>query len=175
MNKIFSIFLDVLIGIIVIVILFVLYSLIQTKMLHKDCANFFGYTILQVSTGSMRDTLQEKDIIIVKILNKTQIENLNENDIILYKQDNALIVHRIVRIENSTIITKGDANNTEDKPIQKDIVIGKMVKVISKVGIWQKVFTTPKVYVSIIITISLFGITFLYDKGDGKRNAKEKN
>ena len=168
MNKIFGIVLNILIAIMVIVILIILYSIMQTKILKKDYTNIFGFTALQISTGSMRDTLLEKDIIIVKVLNQEQIEELKKEDIIVYKQDNALIVHRIINIEGSTVVTKGDANNTEDEPIQKNIIIGKMVKVISKIGIWEKVFTTPRVYVSIIATITLFVITFFIRKKWGK-------
>ncbi len=35
------------------------------------------------------------------------------------------ITHRIVEVGNGTYITKGDANNTEDKPVEQEQIIGK--------------------------------------------------
>lgn len=164
MNKIIGIVLNIVIAVLVIIILFIFYNLVQTKILKKDYTNFFGFTALQISTGSMRNTLQEKDIIFVDILSEEEKEALKKDDIVVFKQGSSLIVHRIINIEEDLVITKGDANNAEDEPIQKNNIIGKMVKVVSRVGIWEKVFTTPSVYVSIIITIALFGITFYYCK-----------
>jgi len=111
----------------------------------------------------MRETLHEKDIIIVKILDEAGKEKLEKNDIILFKQDNNLITHRIISIEKNNITTKGDANNKEDQLIQKEDVIGKMVKVFLKIGVWEKVLVAPQVYISIIVTITLFGITVIME------------
>ena len=165
MNKIVGKILNILIAIVIIIILFILYNTLQTSILKRDYTNLFGFTMLQISTGSMKPTLEVKDIIIVKLLTKETREELKENDVVVFKSD-VLVVHRIISIDGEDVITKGDANNAEDKPVQKDMIIGKMVKVISKIGIWEKVFTTPRVYVSILITISLFGITFLYNKNE---------
>lgn len=158
-KKILGILLNSLIVIAVIIIVLVIYSVIQTKMLKKDYVNFFGYTVFQVATGSMSSTMEIKDIIIVKIL---MSEELKVDDIVVYKQEKATITHRIIEIDKDKITTKGDANNAKDKPIARSDIIGKVVKIIPNIGIWEKVFTTPKVYISIIITITLWGVTILY-------------
>lgn len=85
----------------------------------------FNYTVFVVSTGSMENTINVNDVILVEIT-----KNVKEKDIIAFKQDNGLIVHRIISINDEGIITKGDANNHEDEPINLEQIIGKVIKVI---------------------------------------------
>lgn len=133
----------------------------QIKLFNKEYINFCGYTIFQVITGSMEDTIKIKDIVIVKL---TQ-EELNQKDIITYKSGENFITHRIIRIENDEIITKGDANNSEDNPIKKDDVVGKVVFIINNVAVWIDVLKTPQVIIAIIITIIATWLLFLKPKG----------
>jgi len=161
-KKIFGIILNIFIVIAVIIIVLIIYSIVQTKMLKKDYVNFCGYTVFQVATGSMAPTMSEKDIIIAKVLNEEQVKKLKIDDIIIYKEQNAMITHRIIEIDKDKITTRGDANNAADKPIDRNDVIGEVVHIIPDIGVWEKVFTTPEVYISVIVTITLWGITFLY-------------
>jgi len=161
-KKILGIILNIFIVIAVIIIILVVYSMVQTKMMKKDYVNIAGFTILQVATGSMSPTMEEKDIIVAKILSKEQALSLGIDDIVIYQEKNYMITHRIVKVEKDEFVTKGDANNTSDNPIKKDEVIGKVVHIISDIGIWEKVLTEPQVYISIMMTITLWGITFLY-------------
>lgn len=85
----------------------------------------FNYTVFVVSTGSMENTINVNDVILVE-----RTKNVKEKDIIAFKQDNGLIVHRIISINDEGIITKGDANNHEDEPINLEQIIGKVIKVI---------------------------------------------
>ena len=121
--------------------------------------NICGYTAMQVITGSMSDTINVNDVVIVKLT-----DDVKKNDIISYIDDNAIITHRIVDITDTKITTKGDANNSNDKPISKSDVIGKVEYIIPKVGIWKNVLSTPVVYISLGITIILiFLINFNKD------------
>ena len=162
LKNIFGIILNILIVIVVVIVLIALVGLVQTKIMKNEYSNYFGYSVFQVATGSMSPTLEEKDIIIAQILNDKQKEELNLNDIIVFKQDGNIITHRITKISENGITTKGDANNTEDNPIQKQDIIGKVVKTIPQIGVWEKVLSTPQVYVSILITILLWGIMLSY-------------
>lgn len=140
---------------------------VQTKLIKKEYANILGYSGFEVITGSMSGTIEIGDVIIVKLTN-----NIKENDIIVYKQDNMFITHRVISINNNNITTKGDANNSEDKKITKDQVIGIVIKVIPKVALWKKVLSTPIVIIPIITTILLFGFAFSYEikpKNDKKK------
>ena len=73
----------VLLGIIVIILI---YNIIQLSILNKPYMDIFGYTFFQVKTGSMSGTIEIGDIILVKLTKEVQ-----ENDIVTYKQDQILI------------------------------------------------------------------------------------
>ena len=143
--------------IIILVILLFCYS--QIKIFGKKYINFCGYTIFQVITGSMADTIQIKDIVIVKLTQDVEV-----NDIITYKSGEDFVTHRVIKIEDNKITTKGDANNSEDNPITKDDVVGKVVFIISNVAVWMNVFRTPEVLIAIIFTIIMIKILFFRKK-----------
>lgn len=56
------------------------------------------------------------------------------------------------------MIAKGDANNSQDKPIVEEQVLGRVICAIPKVGKWRKVFLTPEVIIFIIILLLLLGV-----------------
>lgn len=158
-EKIAHIILNIIITFVFLMVVIVGYNYIQLQIMKKDYTNFFGYTVFEVSTGSMAKTLNIYDVILVKIT-----KDIKENDIITYKKDNELITHRIMEINEDKIITKGDANNTEDKEITTDAIIGKVISIYPKLGIWSKVFTEPNVLISIFITLILIGLAISKEK-----------
>lgn len=169
-KKIFETLLNIIIILFGILIILLLTYVIQTKILKKEYADIFGFTAFQVVSGSMANTINIGDAVIVKLT-----DQIKENDIIVYKQDNNFITHRVIKIDSEKITTKGDANNTEDVPITKNQVLGKVVKIIPKFEIWTKVFTTPAVFITLILTILLFGIAFSYNYSKEKeRKSNEK-
>lgn len=155
-NKIFGYLLDFGIAIVVIIVIILLYGKFQTSILKKEYASLFGYTMFQVATGSMSGTIEIDDIVITKILSKE--EELQKNDIIVFNQNDNIITHRLIEIGENFLVTKGDANNAKDEPIQREDVIGRVIKIIPNIAIWKKVFMSEEVYVPIVITIVLFGI-----------------
>lgn len=156
--KFASIVLNIFLTISTIILIVLIYNYVQTKILKKDYCNFLGYTAFKVVSGSMADTINIGDIVIVKI--EKNKENININDIIVFKQDEYIITHRVIKIDRDKILTKGDANNTEDKTIERSQIIGKVTKVFPNINTWKKVFTSPTVLTSIIITVILFAIAF---------------
>ena len=139
---------DFIMLILLLILFLLLYFLAELKLFGKRYINFFGYTIFQVVTGSMEPTIKTSDIIIVKLT-----KEVSENDIITFKADNNFITHRIIKKDNEQIITKGDANNTEDLPITDDAVVGKVIYIFTNVAVWIKVFKDPKVVIVLIISI----------------------
>lgn len=109
-----------------ILVLFSLYTLVMTKLLHKSYVNVFGYTYFVVASGSMSGAIEVNDIVIVKIH-----DNYGPQDIITYNEDGAFITHRVIKIEGEKVITRGDVNNTNDEPIDKDNVIGRVIFVVA--------------------------------------------
>jgi len=161
-GKIFGILISI---ILICILVTAVYSLVQTKFLHKDYASFFGYTVFEVATGSMSPNIEIGDVIIDKV----GADNINLGDIITYKTD-AIITHRVIGINGDWVTTKGDANNSAEGPIKKEEIIGKVVKIVPRVGIWKKVFLTPQVYAPIITTIVLLGLTVTYSKHEKKEH-----
>ena len=119
----------------------------------------------------MKPTLKINDVILVKIGN----ENLKKGDIIAFNTDDAIITHRILFIDDRIITVKGDNNNVIDQPIVVDQVIGKIVKVFPKLGIWKKVITEPKILLGIFITLLLFNFALSYDVNRTFKDKKKKN
>ncbi len=141
--------------ILIIILVIVLYCYAQLKVLKKDYINFCGYTVFRVITGSMSDTIKPQDIVIVKITN-----DVNVNDIITYKNNNDFITHRVIKKDEKQLITKGDANTSQDTPITQNDVVGKVIYIVNDVGVWINVFKTPQVIIAIIV--SIIGIRFVF-------------
>lgn len=155
-----------------LILLLTIYAKINMITSGKNYFELFGYSFFKVTTGSMDPTIKENDIIIVNTN-----DTYNVNDIITYRDDANFITHRIITMDGNTLITKGDANNATDQEVNKSDVIGKVVKIFSGLGIWQSIFTTPKVIVALFVTLILFDFAFSY-KGKENKNKKvekEKN
>lgn len=168
LEKIVKIITNILMFFVTIIVFFALYNFIILNILNKPYVNFFGYTFFDVATGSMADEINIDDCIIVKIT-----KDVKTKDVITYKVGKDFITHRIVKIDQDVIITKGDANNTPDNPIDKSVVVGKVVKIIPRLGIWKKTLTEPKVLISIIVTLTLFSIAFSYNGKEKEEKSKD--
>ena len=154
-SKIIGYILNILIVLVIIVIILAIYYFVQIKVLNKPYANIFGYTFFEVATGSMEPTIHVGDVIIVKI----------ENDIIVCKENNSFITHRLLEIQDNKLITKGDANNTEDEPMDRANLIGEVVNIIPNFSLWKKVIFAPQVIIPIfLMIIFLCVVCFLKDK-----------
>lgn len=86
--------------------------------------NFPGnYKILLVQSGSMSPAINTGDLVIVKTNQKYK-----KNDIITFLSNKKVnVTHRIVKIEDKNITTKGDANQVNDQEtINLNQVLGKV-------------------------------------------------
>ena len=144
-SKILTIFLVIITALFVML---AIYNFISVKLLHKDYSNIFGYTYFEIVSGSMSPTIEKGDMILVKLDTEYKV-----GDIISFKDNDSIITHRIIEINDNNYVTKGDANNSPDNPITKDKILGKTVKIVSRAFILVKVFTTPKVLFMCIFTI----------------------
>ncbi len=135
------------------------YIFIQQNIKKEKYINFFGYTIFKIASGSMSGTIEKDDVILVKIT-----KDVKKDDIISFEYENTIVTHRITELKDDELITKGDANNTEDEPISKDKVIGKVVRIFQSLGIWIKVFSDGRVLISIFMTLMFFSFILSFDK-----------
>lgn len=171
LRKITKILVNVFTWVLLLILVLVIYGKLVVTFGNNRYPNYFGYTFFEVASGSMKPTLKINDVILVKIGN----ENLKKGDIIAFNTDDAIITHRILFIDDRIITVKGDNNNVIDQPIVVDQVIGKIVKVFPKLGIWKKVITEPKILLGIFITLLLFNFALSYDVNRTFKDKKKKN
>ena len=169
-KNITKIIINILCILLFIILALVVYAKVVVTVSDDIHANYFGYRVLEVASGSMQPTLDLNDVLLVKV----NEQDLKVNDIIAYKTEDSIVTHRIIMIDNDNLIVKGDANNTVDSPIKRDQVIGKIVKVFPHLGIWKKVLTEPKILILIFFTLLLFDAALSYNGKEKKEDKKKK-
>jgi signal peptidase len=102
---------------------------------------YFGVKPTVIYSGSMSPSLEVGDIVFVS---EKHVESVGEGDIIQFKDEGKLIIHRVHKIvesEGDTVfITKGDANNQPDpNPIYLAQIQGKALGHVPKIG-WISIY-----------------------------------
>ena len=118
--------------------------------------------IFKVRTGSMEEGIHAGDYILI-----VQKGDYHVDDIVTYKRDGYHVTHRIIKIDGDNIITKGDANNVEDKAITQDDIVGKLIykgRILNFI-LEYKYF----------IVIGFLIVYFISSTLDKRGNAKEEN
>lgn len=136
----------------------ILIFFILLNIFSMNNKSLFGFRIYRVISGSMQPALQIGDVIIVKKSN-----NYSERDIITYSNGLTTITHRIIAINNDEVITKGDANEVDDKPINKEQIVGKFFFRISNCSLFSIILSKNVIY---LIMIFLLVLIFLLVIGD---------
>lgn len=150
---------------------FSLYTCNSVKTSGDKLLMPFGYGAAVVISGSMEPTINIDDLIIIKTFDK-----YIDDDIVVFYMDGVLVVHRIVSIdyENGLVITKGDANNTEDEPIEISSIKGKVISVKRNVGWFIDFVRSPIVVVTVIIcAFLLMEYSFRKEKEEKKNKIEE--
>ena len=110
-----------------LVVGFNLYSWNARSLTGNELPMPMGYGAALVLTGSMEPTIMADDLILV-----SAHESYDAGDIVVYQSGRILVVHRILRMEENAIITKGDANQAEDEPVAPEQIKGKVIAVIHR-------------------------------------------
>ncbi len=83
----------------------------------------------------MDPTLRPGDLAITK---DVEADTIQVGDIVRYQAGSAYVVHRVVEIRSTGIdplfITRGDANNVDDPPLEAERLEGKVILRVPKVG-----------------------------------------
>ena len=146
-------------------------TVFQIKVLNKEYANIFNKSLFIISSGSMQPTLDIGDDVLV---DNTK-ENININDIIVYKDETSdmLVCHRVINIEGQDIVCKGDNNNVEDRTITKNQIVGKVVKIIPRVGKIQFFLRKPWIIIILIDTLLIYIILSVFFPKKKDKNQKK--
>ncbi len=102
----------------------------NAKMLLKDVLPMpFGIGTSVVMSGSMEPTLHVNDLVFIKA-----DDSYSPGDIVVYQSGSSAVIHRLISVDGTTAVTKGDANNVEDSSFAVTDIKGKMVFVIHGAG-----------------------------------------
>ena len=100
------------------------------QLLSKEkLPSVLGYSHLVVISGSMQPAVDVGDLLVIH-----KEEGYRPGDIVTFEDGSSLVTHRLLRLEDGFAITKGDANNTEDKPLALSGLLGKTVLRVPKIG-----------------------------------------
>lgn len=148
MKIIKRLFLTIVVLLLVGLLLFNVYNFINIKVLKKDLTSVFGYSLLEVVSGSMEPTIHVGDLILID----TKDSVYHVNDIVTFKDVNGdFVTHRILHIEEGEMVTKGDNNNTEDSAMSTKDIVGKYLFRIPNAGKVMASFKTPFVMGMVLV------------------------
>lgn len=108
----------------------------------KQMPVVFGYSFAVVVSGSMEPAIQIGDVVVIK-----SQKDYQKDDVITFCDTltGDYVTHRIILVsEDGKFLTKGDANNTDDKlAIPQDAVVGKVIAVWRGAGKAIQKMQTP--------------------------------
>lgn len=166
LNKIFH---WILIIIMSLTIGLAVYSWNATSLLRTKIPMPLGYGGAVVLSGSMEPTLSIDDLIIIKKTDDYQL-----NDVVVFEESNIVVVHRIIDEVEGKLITKGDANNVADEPIERKNIIGEVIFVIPGVGDVVNIIKSPMGILSILfVSFVLLEMSYRKEKETGDQSIEE--
>jgi signal peptidase I len=92
--------------------------------LAKELLSGFGRLNLRVTGTSMLPALRPGDVIEFDARGSTQAE---PGDVVLYRRDESLVVHRVLARDNDCLITQGDSLAAPDATVPLADVLGRAV------------------------------------------------
>lgn len=143
-------------------------------------APFFGYRKSVITSDSMSEVntantyiteemeqIQKYDVVTTK--NYKSYEDIQIYDVLTYySESNGLICHRVIdKYEDNGeqyLVTRGDANNTDDEPINYSLVRGKVISVHKGTGHIVAFFQSG--YFILALCLSIFFVSlglFIFD------------
>lgn len=147
----------------------ILLSSLMFAFSEKSDAAIFGHRFYRVLTDSMASQpdspskgFYSGDIVLVKMTDGSQVK---EGDIVTFQvgDGDRYLTHRMVERltelngkEGDYIVTKGDANDSKDPPIEASRVYGKVTFVIPRMGSVLN-FVQENLWLCIVCVLSTFG------------------
>ena len=89
----------------------------------------FGTGASVVLSGSMEPSISVGDLLIYR-----ETDDYSPGDVVVYQVGTTPVVHRIVALDDTTVTTRGDANDSDDAPFAREMLKGRVVAQIPWVG-----------------------------------------
>ena len=126
----------------------------------------FGTGFAVVLSGSMEPTLHVNDLLVVR-----RADQYNVGDIVVYQSGYELIVHRVIAADGDTLVTRGDANNAADPPIDVSAVKGVVAARVPVLGTVVSVLKTPTgILVLLVCAFGLIELSYRRQKDADDRD-----
>ena len=159
--------------IIIPIIMYDVFLIAQTIVKPGVTPDLFGYKTFTIISGSMEPTINIDDIVIVKTVDRFDIQI---DDIITFKIDEEIVTHRVIdfKVINNDVIyvTKGDSNEVTDmQDVRYENIEGKYIKKIPKAG--KILLALKNKYVFSLILILLI-ICYILQKKNIQKKIKRK-
>jgi signal peptidase len=151
--------------------------------LQGDVPRFFGYSVMQIVSGSMEDEIPTGAYILIK---KVDAEDVKIDDVICFYSDDQAIrgypnTHRVVKdpIQGPNgleFVTKGDANPEEDGVTAKgDRLIGRYVKNLTGLTKFTKALEGNGMFMLLMALMAMCALlvilpTFIRTKQEASEN-----
>lgn len=159
MKKIKIIFKFIIVVFLAIILILNIGMIFSRTILHQNNPKFLGYFTAVVTSGSMEPEISAGDFLIYKTDG-----NYDLNDVVIYNNGAGYITHRIVGVNDTGFWTKGDANNTNDEPIKKNMVEGRAIAKLSGIGSILLFFRSPLgILILILIGFALIELPRCHD------------
>ena len=135
--------------------------LLVVTVLALQGTRLFGIRAYAVLSGSMEPKYHTGSVVYVK---KVAPESIKKGDVITFLMNGSTTVtHRVVEVdsENKKFVTRGDANNTNDSPVDFSSVYGKVVYTVPYLGfvaVWIST-TAGKIVLAAVFVILILLVT----------------
>ena len=144
-----------------VVLCAVLYAVVFTAVVKiknpQGLSMPFGFGASFVLSGSMEPEISTDDLVFVK-----RADELHVGDVVLYNTGGSCVLHRITKIDGDIITTKGDANNTEDKPFSKSAVLGVYIGKIPSGGKIIRFVTNPPFVMAVVFLLMAAAVIWMF-------------
>ena len=134
-----------------------------------------GFEVYDVVSGSMEPEIPVGSVLYIK---PCDLATVNDGDVIAYADADGVVAHRVVtnRPSLGEFVTKGDANNVEDRePVQYDRVVGKVELHLPVFGMAIALYASPVGKAYLLMTAGCgFMLWLLADRLEPDGHPKEK-
>jgi len=81
------------------------------------------YPMASIASGSMWPVLKRGDLVFIEGVGGK--DSVKVGDIVVYRSDRGFTIHRLIEKNEDSAITKGDANEIADHPVEYTDIVGK--------------------------------------------------
>ena len=146
-----------------------IYTISASRLVGNQVPMPFGVGASVVLSGSMETELSVGDLIII-----LKRDDYEVGDVVVYQDGRTAVTHRIISITEESIITRGDANNTDDNPISAEQIKGEVVFAIPLVGYVINIIKSPLGTICILaLAVFLLESSFRAEKEKDRESLDE--